>query len=245
MKRFFSSLVFCVACAGAQAAIIESYVSRLDVTDDGAANATVTIRLKDVERGRLVLPVAFADTENFRVIDAAPGSRVEPRKSGERTVFEVEFAEGIANTVMLSFGFTTSNVMAVPKAASGKKPELPDGSRLLSHTFVNTQPLLIESYKLDVVLPEGLRAQLIREQLPKPKRSEVLPRVRLNGYDGRQGAQLQMSGIKQGDRTSMVLEVVDEQRSLGWLAIGLFMAIGYLFGFSHLVRGEKHPSTTA
>jgi hypothetical protein len=245
MKQFFSSLLLCISCAGAQAASIESYVSRLDVTDDGKANAIVTIRLKDVTRGPLVLPGAFAETENFRVIDAAQGSRIEPRKSGERTVFEVDFAEDVANTVMLSFGFSTSNVMAVPKAVSGKKPELPDGSRLLSHTFVNTQPLLIESYRLDVVLPDGLRAQLIREQLPKPKRSEVLPRVRLTGYDGRQGAQLQMSGIKQGDRTSMVLEVVDEQRSLGWLAIGLVMAIGYLFGFSHLVRGEKPPTTNA
>lgn len=245
MRNLLSTFVLCVVCATTQATVVESYVSRLDVIADGTANAFVTIRLKDVQPGRLLLPAAFIGMENFRLIDATAGSQVVPVKAAERAAFEINLADGIANTVNLSFGFTTINVMATPKAAAGKKPELPEGSSLLNHVFVNTQPLLIESYRLDVVLPEGLRAQLIREQLPKPRRSEVLPRVRLGGYEGRQGAQLQISGLKQGDRTSMVIEVVNEQRSLGWLVIGLALAIGYLFAFAHLVRGEQPPSAAA
>jgi len=76
----------------------------------------------------------------------------------------------------------------------------------------------------------------IREQLPRTKRKEFTPRVELDRYDGRQGALLQLAGVKQGDRTSMELEVVGVRRSLGWLLVGLVLAIAYLVGFRDLVR---------
>ena len=242
MKHWLATLLVSAACVAAHATVVESYVSRLEIGADGTANATVTIQLKDVQAGRLILPVAFSAMDNFHVIDAAVGNRVIPLKVGELSALQLDLAGGSADTAALSVGFTVPGVIATPKVAAGKKPELPDGSALLSHAFVNTQPLPIQSYRVDVIFPEGRRAQLIREQLPKPKRSEVLPRVRLDAYDGRQGAQLQMSNLKQGDRTSMVIEVVEEQRSYGWLLVGLALVIAYLFGFSHLVRGEQQTS---
>ncbi len=98
----------------------------------------------------------------------------------------------------------------------------------------------IARYTLDVLLPEASMVQQITEQLPRPKRSEVLPRVRLDRFEGQfQGASLQMSNLKQGDRTSMTLHIVDAQRSMGWLLIGAALSIAYLFGFKDLVKPDQ------
>jgi hypothetical protein len=114
---------------------------------------------------------------------------------------------------------------------------------LLRHTFVNTGALEIGVYELSVQLPGDLRVQKIAEQLPRTKRSEVLPRVRLDRTDDRQGADLQLANMKQGDRTSMVLNVVSARHSYGWLLAGLALSLAYLVGFRSLVKAEPSPES--
>lgn len=229
----------------ANATTIETYATRLDIAADGSAKVGLTVQLADVEPGRLVLPTAFTSIDNFQVVAAPLGVRVSPVQAGERVQLVLEADKEVPPSMNVQLGFSVAGVISVPTVRQGKKPDLPEGSALLTHAFVNTQPLPIGVYRLNVMLPEGQRVQLIREQLPKPKRSDVVPRVRLDADDGRQGAQLQISELKQGDRTSMVLEIVDEKRSIGWLVVGLLLAIGYLLGFSDLVRPKKSsPATT-
>ena len=82
-------------------------------------------------------------------------------------------------------------------------------------------------------------AQAIREQLPRPKKSEVGPRVLLSKIDGRQAAILQFTAIRQGDDTSMLLEVVPVRKPLGWLLVGLVLSGLYLFKFRDIVAPKE------
>jgi hypothetical protein len=138
--------------------------------------------------------------------------------------------------VKLGFAFRAPGVLFVPKPEEGQKSAFAAGTRLLRHSLVNTQPTPISRYTVQVRLPEEIMVGKIREQLPKTRRKEFTPRVELDRYDGRQGALLQLGGIKQGDRTSMELEVVGDRRSIGWLLVGLVLSIGYLVGFRDLVK---------
>jgi hypothetical protein len=106
---------------------------------------------------------------------------------------------------------------------------------------VNTQPTLIKDFSFLAALPEGSRFQAIREQLPKQKKSEAEPRVRLGGENGRQSALLKIASLKQGDATSMQLEIVPNSRSLLWLLVGLILSALYLVRFRDLVARKPQP----
>ena len=72
-----------------------------------------------------------------------------------------------------------------------------------------------------------------------------MPRVRLDRTDDRQGADLQLANMKQGDRTSMVLNVVSARHSYGWLLAGLALSLAYLVGFRSLVKADPSPEGQA
>ncbi|MBK9795010.1 MAG: hypothetical protein IPP58_00675 [Holophagaceae bacterium] len=135
----------------------------------------------------------------------------------------------------LRFSFGLKQVFLETRLAPGEKSTLPEGSRIFRHAFVNTQEAPIGIYRLEFLFPEGLRAQAIREQLPRPKKSEVGPRVLLSKLEDRQAAILQFAGLHQGDDTSMALELVPSQRSFGWLIVGLLIGGLYLVKFKDLV----------
>lgn len=152
---------------------------------------------------------------------------------------DIQLPQAVPSELKLDFSFHVPDVLVEPKETGGEKSGLPAGSLLLRHVFVNTQAASIAAYRVEALLPEQTRVQMIREQLPRPKRSEVLPRVRLDRIDGHQGAVLQYSNLKQGDRTSMVLEVVEESRSYVWLLVGLALSVAYLIGFRDLVTPAR------
>ena len=102
--------------------------------------------------------------------------------------------------------------------------------------FVNTGAVPIGVYELSVSLPEDRRVQKVVEQSPRPKRSEVLPRVRLDRFGEQQGATLQLAAMKQGDRTAMTLNVVPARPSYGWLLVGLLQLAVMLTLFKALER---------
>ena len=75
--------------------------------------------------------------------------------------------------------------------------------------------------------------------VPKLKKTEVEPRVRLGAADGRQNALLQMMNLKQGDSLSMQIEAVPNRRSLLWLAAGIVLSGLYLYQFRDLIADKK------
>ncbi|MBL0141132.1 MAG: hypothetical protein IPP91_03480 [Betaproteobacteria bacterium] len=236
MKRTLLFLVLGFACAGVGAVEIKAYDTRLEVALDGAAQAVVDLQVDGAQAGRFKLPVGFGAIEEFKPLDVPAGVVLKPLTTKEQSSVEIELPDGVSAAVNIGFSFRVPGVLFVPKPEAGQKSALPKGSRLLRHSFVNTQPAPISRYTMQVRLPEETMVQKIREQLPKARRKEFTPRVELDRYDGRQGALLQLAGIKQGDRTSMELEVVGDRRSLGWLLVGLVLAAGYLVGFRDLVK---------
>jgi hypothetical protein len=236
MKRLLLALM--LACGAAGATEIERYATQLDVQADGMAQATVTLDLKDCQPGRFVLPVGFGGVGRFQVLAAPDGVLLKLVPGKDSSALDIELPAGIAESASLRFVFSAPDVLGHPKTTAGEKLKVAADTQVLRHAFVNTQARVIGTYDLSVQLPADLRVQKITEQLPRPKRSDVLPRVRLDRFDERQGAVLQFAAMKQGDRTSMVLNVVPARPSYGWLLAGLALALAYLAGFRGLVKTE-------
>ncbi|MCX7167254.1 MAG: hypothetical protein NTV11_13410 [Rhodocyclales bacterium] len=239
MNRLLPALLLMSACAVAHATAIKSYATQLDVAADGSARAKVNVQLIASQAGRFQLPTGFGALNDFQAQQAPAGVLLKPVTGKDKAVVEIELPTGVAEAVQLSFTFSTPDVLGRPKAVPGQRSKSPADTQFLRHAFVNTQAMTIGIYQVEVRLPDGVRVHKIGEQLPKPKNTEVLPRVRLDRYEGYQGALLQYSNIKQGDRTSMVLDVVEDSLSYGWLLVGLALSVGYLVGFRDLVAPAR------
>ena len=237
MRRVFASVVLMAAIGSAEATGIPSYLTDIDAAAQGQSQVLLQLQFDDASAGALLIPLAPSLKPAGAVkLESAPlGTRVKTVTVGERPHLELVFPEGVEKAVPLTVSFPVKDLIVAPKTRARGKKTLPEDSLLLDHSFVNTQPITIGSYRVKVKLPAGARVHAVREESPKPKRSEIEPRVALSGADGRQGAVLQLGDVKQGDRASMSLEVVADHRSLSWLIVGLGLAAAYLFGFRDLV----------
>jgi hypothetical protein len=244
MKKILAFALLALLPGLAPAAEIRAYTTRLDVDAAGAGRASSTLVIAGSASEALDVPMSHRSFANVRVVEAAEGLRVEPPAAGAAT-FRVTLPPAAAATSRLSITFEVPEALdPPPDPAAAEKPTTPLESRTLRYAFVNTQPTLIKDFSFLVVLPEGSRFQAIREQLPKQKKSEAEPRVRLGGEDGRQSALLRLGGLRQGDATSMQLETVPNSRSLLWLVVGLILSALYLVRFRDLVAREPQPVET-
>jgi hypothetical protein len=238
----FALLAMCPGLAGA--AEIREYTTRLDVDAAGAGRAASTFVIAGTPSETLDVPMSHRSFANVRITDAAEGLRVEPPAAGGATL-RVTLPPAAAATSRLSITFDVPEAFdPPPDPAAAEKPTTPLESRTLRCAFVNTQSTVIKDFSFLVVLPEGSRFQAIREQLPKQKKSEAEPRVRLGGENGRQCALLRIASLRQGDATSMQLESVPNRRSLLWLLVGLILSTLYLVRFRDLVARKRQPVET-
>jgi len=239
IARLALSLLLGVACIGANAAEVKTYDTRLAVAPDGSGLARVDVQVTGVQAGRLRLPVGFAALDGFQAIAVPAGVTVKPAPAKDQSAVDIELPENVAPDLKLAFTFKVPGVLFEPKPEEGQKPGFPEGTRLLRHAFVNTQPTPIAQYRVQVLLPPQTMVEKIREQLPRPKRKEFVSRVELDRVEGLQGALLQFSGLKQGDRTSMELAVVDARRSWLWIVVGLVLAGAWLAAYRFIIRPEQ------
>lgn len=214
---------------------IESYTIHLQAFQQGEGKAVATVTLEGCTPGPMVLPLGFASPTDLKLEDAPAGVKLDLGPHNGMTSLHLLFPERMPNQARLQFSFALKEVFQVIQLAPGEKSVLPKDSKLFRHAFVNTQEVPIGIYRLELVLPEGLRVHAIREQLPRPKKSEVQPRVILSRSAGFQTATLQFKDLHQGDDTSMVVELVPNRRSIGWLFGGLLLGGLYLFWFRDLI----------
>lgn len=238
MKRL--ALVIALAAVGSAslAADLKRYETRLDVAADGNGRASAVVDISKASAGRLKLPTGFAALPDFTPGEAPAGVTMAPRSADGTAWVELTLPEGVPAEFTLRFGFATPGALAAPKPEKDQKPTLPEGSRVLRHTFVNTQDASIGRYALVVRLPAGEIVHRIQEQSPAVKRKEFAPRVELDRLDGLQSATLQLSGLRQGDRTAMAIEVVPAQRSPAWALMLLPLALAWLWQFKDLARSS-------
>ena len=233
MKRWMPALLMC--CAAAQAAVIDRYVTRLDIQPDGAGVAQLDVRVTPCQPGGLSLPVGFGGVDALQVLAAPQGTQARAVAGKDGSRIDIHLPDGVAETCSVQLSVRVDKSLGRPEVAGGEKSKVAADTQVFRHVFVNTGAVPIGVYELSVALPEALRVQKVVEQSPRPKRSEVLPRVRLDRFGGQQGATLQLAAMKQGDRTTMTLNVVPARPSYGWLLVGLLMAAAYLVGFRSLV----------
>jgi hypothetical protein len=231
-------LLILLLAANADAATIRSYTTRLQIHDDGTAQAVITVAISGATPGPLSLPVGFADVVQPALGPAPAGTVLEVRPAGAQSVARVTLPDGTGPDVTIELGFVVTEAFQRTTPAAGEKSTLPAGARLFRQVFVNTQEAPIGDYRFEVLFPDGARAHAVREALPKLKKTEVGPRVRLASIEGKAGARLQISRLLQGDSASMLIELVPQSRSYGWLIVGLVLAVLYLVKFRDQVSSR-------
>jgi hypothetical protein len=242
-----SALVLLAACALAPAAPgaeILKYDARVAVEADGTGRGAATLLVSGAPGENVDVPLPPSFT-GVKAGEASEGVKVEVKAKTLRVTLppapHAPTAEPPSHRVTFTFDVPEAFVKVEPPA-KGEKLTAPRDSRTVKFSFVNTQAAAIKSFGVLVALPPDMRFQAIREQLPKLKKSEVEPRVRLGAADGRQNAFLQIGGLKQGDTASMQLEAIPVSRSPLWLVAGVVLSALYLFKFRDLVSGT--PRTT-
>jgi hypothetical protein len=237
MNRLAAFLPLAAACACAHAVTVATYATRVDAAAEGQSQATVQLTIAEATAGQLLVPLApsLKPAGPVRLDGAPAGVQLKSVTIADRPHLELALPEGVDRSLAVTASFPVKDVLAAPKAKAQGRRSLPEGSTLLDHAFVNTQPYTIGRYRTQIVLPGGSRVHEIREQSPKTRRTEIEPRVALNAIDGRQGAVLQLGDVRQGDRASMSVEVIPDTRGWSWLIVGLVLSAGYLIGFRDLV----------
>lgn len=218
---------------------IRAYDVRLTAAADGSGLARARLDLQKAEPGDLGIPLGFAGLQDLKLEEAPAGSQLRVGPSNGQLRLHLRLPEGVPPACSVTFSFRLPKVFLDTDPQPGEKPTLAAGNRLFRHTFVQTLEGTVGAYRMEFLFPDGLVAQGVKEALPRPKRSEVQPRVRLGRSDGRQSALLQLEGMKQGDDTSLLLELTPERKSPAWLIVGLVLAVLYLYGFRDLVRPRK------
>ncbi|HQR46060.1 MAG TPA: hypothetical protein PK598_08610 [Thermoanaerobaculia bacterium] len=228
-----------VAAPGARAAGIASHVTRLAVGPDGSGRATCTVVATGAPSETLAIPLPAGGWANLRLSGGPEGLLLDPPAPGAAAV-RVTLPPEAAATTTFTLAWDVPEALArAENPAAGEKLTIPRGSRTLRVAFVNTQAATIGEFETLVVLPPGWRVHAIREQFPRPKRSEVEPRVRLGADGGLQNALLQLDAMKQGDSTSMQLEVGPDGPSPLWIVAGVALSALYLVKFRDLVARPK------
>jgi len=225
----------------AGAAEVSRYATRLELEPDGSAHATATLVVAGKPAETLEVPLAVGGWSNLRLVRAPEGVRLDPPAPNARTVrLTLPASETTSSELTLAYD-VPATFDRVEDPAAGDRLTIPSESRTLRYAFVNTHGAPVKDFDTLVVLPAGYRVQAIREQLPKPKRTEAEPRVRLGASEGRQNALLQLTNLGQGDSVSMRLEVVPGGRSPLWLLAGVVLSALYLFRFRDLVAPGAGP----
>jgi hypothetical protein len=239
MKTLRLLALLLLASILAKAVDVPSYAVRLLAGPDGSGQALATVALASCTPGTFNLPLGFAAVQDLRVVEPSAGIHVESTERNGMTQLKITLPPDIPPKANLQFTFRLNQVFQVVKLKEGEKSALPASSRTFKHAFVNTQEYLIGAYRVEFLFPEGLMAQAIREQLPRLAKNEAGPRVLLAKVEGRQAAILQSSKLQQGDDTSMIVELVPNRRSMGWLVAGLLLSGLYLFNFKDLVAKQQ------
>lgn len=235
MRAAALALVLALAAPVCGAVEITSYDVLLRTSIDGSATAFASVGLEKAVPGPIALPLGFAGATGVKLTEGPAGTLVSAEPLNGQSIVRVVLPDGVPSVVTVGFSFPVPDAFVRQKLGPGEKPTLPGGSRLLSHVFVNSQPVPIADYTARVVFPDGLRAHAIRESLPKLGKSEVGPRVQLGEIDSRPGATIHVDRLLQGESASMKLELVSASRSPGWLIVGALLSILYLIYFRDLV----------
>lgn len=232
MSRRGLAAVLLAAGAALGAAEVNAYAVNLRIQPDGSARGRVQLHLHGVTPGPFDVPFGVVDARDLVVAEGPRGTEASLVPTEGQPRIRLAIPEAPAGEFTVTLAFTTPRAYARPEPAKGRGAVAPV---LLRHAFVNTLPTGISDYRFEALLPAGAMAQAIREQLPKPGKTESDPRVRLGLIDGCQAATLRVGPLRQGDDTAMTVEITSTRRSWGWLLAGCALALLYLVRFRDLV----------
>jgi len=240
MKRSALAIGLLLFASAASAAEIRSYAVRIEAHPDGSGSVSAVVQIESATPGAIAIPLGFATVADLRMIEGPAGTVLSASAANGQSLVQAVVPGGAPAALTIAFAFTTKDVFLPVAPASGEKSTLPEGSRVLRHAVMNSQPAPIRSYKAEAVFPEGLRAHAVREALPRLRKAEAGPRVLLDDIDGKTGARLQVDRLLQGESASMQVELVPQGRSVAWLIAGLVLSLAYLVYFRDLVarRGQ-------
>jgi hypothetical protein len=217
---------------------------QLKLAEDASGTLIARVEVNGIGGvGKLDLPfAAWGDVEDFKLVEATVEGKVDLVTKGAAPHLTATLPAG-TDTAVLRFSFKLpapkSPVMNVKGQDTAKAVEGESRFKTIAHRFMNSTRFPVERYRLEVLLPEGYVVHTVPEALPKAKAKETTSRVRLIEKDGRQGAVLEMAGLRLGDATSMRIEYEPAKKSLAVLWFGLLLSVLYLMFFRDVLRPKS------
>lgn len=234
--RALAALLLLLPAAQAFAVEIRSLELRVQTDDQGSGRATALVQIEGAGAGSVVVPTGFPATSGLRLTQGPAGTTLVAQPHNGQTLVRIALPEGVPAQTSIGFELEVTGFFQRPTPKPGE-PETtrPTGRRFFRHALLNTEPTSIGSYRIEVLLPDGVRAHAIRESLPRPRQGEAGPRAQLDGIDGRPGVWLQVDRLLQGETAVLHVELVPRSRSLVWLLAGVALSLLYLVKFRDLV----------
>lgn len=233
-----------VPCAQAAGIDLRAYEVQIRIGPDGAATAVADLRFENAAPGPVAVPLGFAGVTVVRVTEPAGVTATVEALNGQSLVRFV-LPEGTTGEVHVVLAFDVPRALERTDPGPGERATLPAGTRLFKHALLNTQAATIGRYRLGVVFPDDLRAHAVREWLPKLRKGEAGPRVRLDNIDAQHGAVLAVDRLQLGETASVTVELIPLVRSLSWLLVGAALSLVYLIVFRDLVYRRPNSGAPA
>lgn len=216
--------------AGSAGMEIVSLSEKIALDAAGTAAVEVAVKLAKAEPGTLLVPTSFKSADGLKV-DGLPGATVAlTEKDGVRAfAIATSVAPTEKDAVKLSF--------AVPGYYDWKKEKVADfGNRSLEARFLNTLPVKVQSYKMELMLPAGFVVNTVDDSNPKLTSKSPTPPYQILRTGDQYGITIKASKLGIGDTSFVRIRFKDGSKSTGFLLAGLALCGLYLVGFRDTVK---------
>jgi len=211
---------------------IVSQEDKVSVDTKGVATVQTTVKVAKAEAGTLLIPTGFKAIEAPKVEGLPDATVAYSDKGGIRALaVTAPKAPTEADTIKISF--------TVPTFYDWKKEKVSDfGNRSMELKFMNTLPLKVAAYSLELMLPEGYVVNTVDDSNPKLTSKSPTPPFKIVRKDGKYGIAIKNAKLGIGDTCSVKIRFKEGSKSPVFLLACLGLCGLYLVGYRDLVASN-------
>jgi hypothetical protein len=209
---------------------VTSLSEKIALDASGTAKVEVAVKLAKTEAGTLLIPTSFKSADGLK-IDGLPGATVALTDNGGARAFAITTPVAPAEKEAVKLSFT------VPGFYDWKKEKVSDfGNRGLEYRFLNTLPLKVQSYAMELMLPAGYVVNTVDDSNPKLTSKSPAPPYQILRKGDQSGIAIKASKLGIGDTSFVKIRFKESEKSMAFLFGSLALCGLYLVGFRDSVR---------
>jgi len=218
-----------LAVAGPSLALHE----RITVHIDGSADIALVITRQGMPAGPILIPCAYAGIHDL----TSPDSGVVVRLQEDQDIrfFRVEAGEQEGRPVTIR--------MVVPRYVDWEGMKRADfGNMTLTHTFRNTTPRTVTTYRGDVLLPEWLTVTSVVSSIPAQTEKDPVSPYDILRDGGRTGVSIRTRDLRPGDATAITFRCKPVEKSPVLFGLFALAGLAYLIFFRDVLKEKTNGS---